>query len=479
MKTLLRNKIINYIFSRYAIYALQLINTLILAKVLSPFNFGVWGFIQLIIVYFTHFDFGIPSSFNAVASVHKRSTRFVSYNFNAAFTLVGLICCLVLLSFIIIQVFDYQVGEKYNFDSYICYVLIIIILGYFNKLMMNLFRVYNKLKEITFYQACVPLTICFVYILFKENLIKNLLIGIISANIISLLVFLHQCPLNLKITISRRLLKQIQKSGIFFFIYNTSFYFIFLTTRSIIGAFYEVEEFGLFNFAYSISNVIELSISSFAFLIFPKLLNRFAFLENGEAFLKINFIQSNYRIIVSTLSYFAIAVFPIFISFFPDYKESMGAFNLIVLSNLIYANCFGSPILLISRKRERKIAIYAFIALVLNFCLSLILVYVFQCNYTYVIFGTAVTYVVYVLAINNLSLNELNNSRGFLHLFKFTFPWKESIPLLVGFILIWIDANPLILPFLLILYLVFNFTSIVESKKSFSIIINNSSVIDI
>ena len=431
---LLGNKVFNYVFSRYAIYVLQFVNTLVLAKRLSPYEFGVWGFVQMILIYFSHLDLGIPSSFNALASIHIRNTKFVSLNFNAAITLIGLICLLVLGFFFFSSLFGFSMGTKYGFSTYMPYVLGIIALAYFNKLMTNLFRVYNRIREITFYQASIPISIAVAYLLFDKDLIQYLLIAMIAANSVSLLLFLNFRPFKLSLSFSKRLLIQIQKSGLFFFIYNASFYFTLLSTRSLISHYYSVEEFGEFNFAYSLSNSIEMTISAFVFLIFPKMINRLAIANNEDAQRIVNFMQHNYSLLVSLLTYLAIGFFPLVLYIYPKYINSFTAFSLILLTNLVYASCFGSPILLMARRREKKIAILAFFVLIMNITITFILILIFKPDYGLAVIGTTISYLIYIVAIQHTALIELNAYKGVRVLISTILPIRHSFPLLVAFV---------------------------------------------
>jgi O-antigen/teichoic acid export membrane protein len=450
-----------------------------LAKLLSPFEFGMWSYAQLIIMYFAHLDFGIPSSFNALAAIHKQNKKFVTFNFNASLTLTALLCGVVILFFIASHLIGFSTSDKYHFDSYLFYVLVIIILSYFNKILMNLFRVYNRLKEITFFQGIVPIFMLGTYILFKEDLIDHLLLGIIFANVIALLLFLYNSPLTIQFNFSKKLLTQIQKSGIYFFIYNASFYFILLTTRNIIGYFYTVEEFGLFNFAFSLANIVELLLSAFVFLIFPKMINRLANSDNQTAIQTIGIIQGYYTSLVSLMSYSAIAIFPFFITLFPAYTNTIVAFNIILLTKLIYTNCFGAPVLLMARKKERSIAAVAFVALVINILASLIIVYFFDVSYHYAMLGTGIAYVIYVPVINRMSLLELHNYKGFFDLLRYSFPLEQLIPLLIGFILLLSGASIITLPIVLFVFMIFNFKSLFQLKNLVFSIVKNSSITDL
>lgn len=480
LKLFSKNSIIKYISSRYLIYFIQFVNTLLLAKKLDPFNFGVWGFLQLVIIYFSYFNFGIPSSLNILASINKNRTKYVSLNFNTALILISFLSLLVILIFTISNSIDLNFAEKYKFNENKLYVLIIIILGYFNSIFLNIFRIYNKLIEITFNQSITQISILIITVFFKEvSLINYLLLGMIISNSLSLLLFIKNCPLDIKFTYSKKLITQLQKSGIYFFIYNTSFYLILISTRSIISFYFKVEEFGFFNFAYSISNVIYLLLNSFIFLVFPKIINKLSSLDNSESYKLINFIRSKYVLITSIISHFAIMCFPIFLIFFPKYEDAIYTFNLITLTQLVYANCFGSPVLLMSRKKEKKIALSAFMILIVNIVLTLIFVKLFKVNYSQVIIASSLTYVIYTMNINRLSLVEINKYNGLVNLISSTFKLSLIVPLIISFIfsILQIHSIFFIIPFLL--FIIINKKLIIDSFNSIKEVVKKPELINI
>lgn len=480
LKTVKKNSIIKYISSRYIIYIIQFINTLLIAKKLDPYNFGVWGFLQLIIIYFSYFNFGIPSSLNILASINKNKTKYVTLNFNTALILISLLSIIVILIFTINNGVDFNFGEKYKFNENSLYVLLIIIIGYFNSIFLNIFRIYNKLSEITFNQSITQISILIIVSVFNGNsLINYLLTGMIISNSLSLILFIKNCPLKIKFIYSKKLITQLQKSGIYFFIYNTSFYLILISTRSIISYYYKVEEFGFFNFAYSISNIIYLLLNSFIFLVFPKIINKLSSLEDNESYKLIHFIRSKYVLITNIISHFAIMCFPLFIIFFPKYESAIYTFNLITLTQLMYANCFGSPVLLMARKKEKKIALSAFMILIINIVLTLIVVKFFKVNYSQVIIASTLTYVIYIININRLSLIEINKYKGVINLITSTFTLNLIIPFIISFIFSILQMTSIffILPFLL--YIILNNKLIIDTINSIKEVIKKPELINI
>src|SRR5690606_33849761 len=103
----------------------------------------------------------------------------------------------------------------------------------------------------------VPLLMLVAVLFFQgESLLKNLILCYVIGNICSAIYFiLGKSLLNLQFPLKNDF-NDIFKRGFFLFLYNVSFYLIILSLRSFISAFYTVEEFGLFAFAFTLGNSI-------------------------------------------------------------------------------------------------------------------------------------------------------------------------------------------------------------------------------
>ena len=91
LKKIFNNKIIIYITSRYAVYGLQFITSMVVAGKLGPFYMGVYGFLQMILMYLTQINFGIPHSLNVIL-VHNKNNEELSDNYigNSLFIVLSL-----------------------------------------------------------------------------------------------------------------------------------------------------------------------------------------------------------------------------------------------------------------------------------------------------------------------------------------------------------------------------------------------------
>ena len=271
LKQVLKNKVFNYVFSRYATYFLQFVNSIFIAIYLGPYYLGIWGFITLIIQYLNQINFGIAHSVTAITSIYKEKKLYVEKVIGTSLTLLIGLSLIVVLLFMANELFNFNLGAKYNFSKYAPVIAAIGILAYFNTLMSNIFRVYGRLIEIAINQSAFPI-LMFVSILLFKN--EKLLWALIGANflafLLSFIIYIKRSPINLKPIFKWRLIKTIQIKGIYLFIYSASFYFIIISTKSFISAYYSVEEFGYFTFAFTLANVVLLLLQSF-FPHFPKL----------------------------------------------------------------------------------------------------------------------------------------------------------------------------------------------------------------
>lgn len=396
----MKNKYLPFIFSRYIIYCIQFINTFLLAINLSTYYFGVWAFVQLIVSYFSLIDFGIPSTFNTLAAIYLKKRKYTSIQFKASLTLITILSLLfVILYFLVFNYFSIDFGNKYRFSEYAVYSLILVVLSLYNRLFMNLFRLTSQLNEITFYQAIIPIAILVICIIDKNSSVQHLLIGMILANVLSLLVFIFRVPFKLGFTITKRRLIDIQKTGLSFFLYNTSFYFILFTTRSIYGRYSTVNEFGIFNFSVSMSAAVELIFSSIGFLIFPNVISKFSELNEEKTLIYLKNIREKYIPFVSMLSYLAIAFYPLVLVFLPKYSDSITTFNLLILSKLILSLLFGIPEIIMSKRKENLLAMSALTILILNVLLGYVFARYFNQTLYLIILATTITYSVYILII--------------------------------------------------------------------------------
>jgi O-antigen/teichoic acid export membrane protein len=475
-----KNKVIVYIFTRYLTYFIQFINSLIIAINLGPFYLGIWGFINLIIQYFAQINLGIPYYINATVSINIKKEIYINRVVQTAMLLLIILSTIFILFFIFNDLIGLQLGNKYQFSKFSAFICLIVVVATFDSLLSNIFRIYGKLFEIAFYQSAFPfLTLIIVFFFKGDNLLWGLVIANVFAVTLSLILFLFGSPIKLKPIFDWSMIKQIQISGWHLFIYNASFYLIAISTRSFISGYYSVSEFGYFTFSFSLANTIFLLFEAFSYLIFPKMINRFASMTNVQ----VSSILTNIRDIYVTFSHglvhFAILLFPVFVHFIPKYQSATVAFKFIALTVVLFTNAFGYQNFLIAKGKEKLLGLISLSALIINILLNFILVKIFQVPYYLVIGSTMGTYFIYILVIGYFGRSELNISKKLIHIINDVFPFHLFIPFVLSIFFILFSLSDIFFVIPLIIYLILNFNACLNAKDFIKRIIASPEVINI
>lgn len=480
LKKGITNPAIIYLISRYGTYIIQFINSLFIAVYLGPYYLGIWGFINLVIGYIGQFNLGISNSVNVIISIKKHDEEYVSKIIGNGISMILCLSLVIVMFFLLNKIGLFQIGNKYHFSDFILPITLIAVLTHLNALFSNIFRVFGKIYAIAINQSLYPLMILFVIPFFRgEKLLWAMLITNCAAFVISFILFLVQRPVKIKPLFEWSIFKFIQVKGWHLFIYNTSFYLILLTTKSFISSNYTVSEFGYFTFSYSLADAVLLLLNSISFLIFPKMLNRFATSSNEQITKILTNLRTAYISLSHLLIHFVIMAFPLFLLFFPDYRESSSVFKVTALTIVLYTNSFGYQGVLMAKGKEKLLGFIAFGALILNIVLSAILVYIVKVSFHYVILSTLITYIIYVTVIGKFGKSILEMPSNFFSTIKDIYPWRMMLPFIVSLLFVFFQFPEwyFVMPF--ILYLLLNYTEISAVKDMVFNVVNNPNFINI
>lgn len=477
---LFNNKIIIYITSRYAVYGLQFVTSMVVAGKLGPFYMGIYGFLQMILMYLTQINFGIPHSLN-VLLVHNKDNEELSDSYigNSMLIISGL-SLFVGFFYLYYKLFGINSFERYQVDKYIIWIFLVGILQYYNILFQMVVRIKNKLRLLAFLQSLtILLNFIVVWFFTGETLITILVTNNVVSNIISIfLAYRHGCfPKLANIHIRTDLLSEIFKKGFFLFLYNSCFYFIVISVRTIISANYAIEEFGKFTFSYSVGHALLLLSGAISTIVFPKMIDRLSS-KNLE---EVNQVLATVRVSYISASYFlvflALPFFPILLHFLPKYQDAVSALNLIALAVLINTNSFGYSTLLIAKNKERFSAAISILSLFINIGGALLLVKILHVDYGLVILSIMFTYLFFTLASTCLG-TRIIGQYSLKRVLSDTFPIRLLIPYLTAvFLSICKQETFIVVP--LLLYVVLNWKDIMVIVKYFKRIVSNQNLTDL
>lgn len=480
IKKIITNKILIYLVSRYGTYAIQFLVSIGIASKLGPYYMGIYGFVTLILNYCSQINFGVPHSLN-VLMVHNKSNKEICNNYIwNSFFIYGILSSIVALFFLFIWIFNIPLNSEYHIEGFYFLIAISAALTYVNAILTTVLRVKNKVNQLSIVQSINTMFNLLVIFFFdKETLIFALVICQIICGGITLFIsyFSNIVPKLGNVKVTNYYIKEILHKGFYLFMYNSCFYFILLSIRSVVSDNYKVEEFGAFTFSFTVANGVLLLLESLMTIIFPKIIdmlssNEYETIEKSLANIRVAFISSSHFVI-----YIALLFFPIIIMLLPKYSNALTSMNLIALSILMNTNSYGYSTLLIAQNKEKTAAFISLFALLINIMLAVFLVKIVGVEFSYIIIATIITYLFFSYAVVWKGKTLLGNPSKMNAVRNF-FPIRLFIPYLSAVfvcmaeleIMIWIPLT---------LYLLFDYKDIVELKNMGLKLINNPNIADV
>lgn len=480
LRYLFKNKIFLYLSTRYLTYGMQFLTSLIIAAKLGPYYMGIWGFILLILNYFQQCHFGIANSLQ-ILLIHNKNNKQISDRYiSNAILLMLYISLIVLVLYIVYSLSNDDVFSKYHIKSYAFEICLIAILQYFQYLFINILRVRNYVNEVAFCQSIIVVLNFFaIFFVAGETLINLLLLGYILGNVLCLLIVLRLkiIPMKKNFHLSSHIQKEILKKGFYLFLYNSCFYFIIVSVRTIISIYYTVDKFGIFSFAFTLGHAVLLLIGAFSFLVFPKIVDKLSSNDYEAINRTLVDIRTTYISIAHFLIYVALIIFPVLLHFLPQYKSGLIALNLIALTFLLDINSFGYLTFLIAQNKEKITAYLSLGALILNCILAMFTVVILKWDYSYVIIATMIVYLLFSFIAMVIACKQIGYY-SHKYILKNFMPLKLLIPFCIA-IVSSVLQNDGLLAIPLITYLILNRHDIRKILLTVKKLINTPTMIDV
>lgn len=465
---MLKGKIFSFIFFRYLGYGFQLINSILIAKYIGVYYFGIYGFITLIIQYANYSNFGIPYSLNVLLSqnlekIGDKEKRILG---TSIFSLIGVTIIILIVGFYFSNV-SIPLLDKYDFYIYIYWVLGLVIVEMWCQLFVNLHRTYNRLKYISLYQVLPHLLILLCCIFFKNT--ENLLILVLKAQffglILSLGTFILKRPLSPLWGVTIAEMFKLFNKGIGLLVYNFVFSLILISTRTMIGIFYTVDEMGQYSLINSMSSAIGMLLGAISFVFFPSMINKLkSSVPLPEASSFINRVNFWYFFCSSFIVYLAICFIPLIKIILPEFEDSIIPFSFLLLVQLVLGYLFGHPVFLIARNKENILTVFAALAIFINIIIVLVMAY-FDVSFKYVPISTIVSVGIYVFLVRYYSDKILKASQQGVILTIRSFPLpKLLLPLIIICVLNFIRDGYM---YYWIAFIVFTLLSIRDLRKGY------------
>ena len=476
LKNSIKSSFTRFIIIKYVTFFIQFINSILIAKLLGPYAFGIYSFLTLVIQYFSYSGLGINYSLNTTIALKKSKKKLTIKIWQNSLGIMILVNFSLLIIGVLLHYVEVGSFSKYSYWNYHWWVIALTILYNFNLLFVNLFRVYGKLNEISFYEGIGPIFILIALIYYnKDILVIHIVYCLVLKNLISLIIFAFRSPLpnlyKFDIRISRILILR----GINLLIYNLSYLFIMLSARSLVSIFYTVEDLANYSFANSLSNNLLMIAGVFSFLFYPKMIHKLGIEKNTENIIQyINRFNSFYLEGINALTFFSMLVLPLMDIFLGEYSRITTVFIIIIVSQLLINSSLGYSIYLIAIKKESNltrigllailiITLFGTITSILNFSLE------------FMTLGVLIAGFFYLYNVIYTSARLMNFQKSVFKLMYDCFGWSKIIPLITLISSTLVDNQMLLIAISLLLYVLLNTKKLIlVIKDSIPIMFNKS-----
>jgi O-antigen/teichoic acid export membrane protein len=476
LKKILRSDTIQFVGIRYVSYGLIFLNSILLAKYLGSFYFGIYGFIMLFLQYLLYTNFGINHSLNTILAIKKNKKQLSQIIWSTSFSLNLFISVVIFLVNILVVYFFPDILGKYNYVYYSLSIISIGVLANTNNLFLSLYRIFSKLSKINFQLFFPQFLVLVLLLVFKGKMkIEYILYAMLVANGLSLILFMLNPPLKISFTFNKTVAIVLLKRGVNLLLYNLSYNFIITASATIVSIFYLVSTFGQYKFAQSVSSATLMAAGAFAFIFYPKMLNRFAIKNTKEVLIFINVMNEVYIGALNLLSFLALLIAPLIMLVLPEYTEMLNVYKVLVLAQILanLSNIYQTY--LVAHNMEKYLNLYGFISIgvvVVSGLFFSLLHFTFEYVALSVVFGSA------VYSYLSIKKSMFLLKQNFPELLLSMLSYKITVPMIIIVISVVFNENMFTPVIAFLLYVLLNASGLKSIIQGFRTIINNKSIID-
>ena len=345
------------------------------AKLLTPYDFGIYNYILAIIYLLIIFgDFGISTATSKYVAEYNATNKNKSklILFNSLIIILGLGAIVTLLT---LFCGSYFLREKY---VYVLYALPMLFLAPISSLYDGIFRGSKRFKEL----AIIFLFVGLVSIIFVYLLVKNYgLIGaLISQSLFYLVLVLALFFIygNLHIQFDKQLMRTIFNYSLVIGVSSIAYFLYSRVDIIILGHYGYVEEIGYYELINKGFELMFLPFALLAQVVAPNITTYFSNKEYSKVRVKLNFFMKliiPVAILIAIIFYFT---FPQIIKIFlPEYYVEEMLIAIFILSFLIPTKIWGvfqTQSFIVATGFAKIIAVTTLLGGILNVILDIIFI---------------------------------------------------------------------------------------------------------
>ncbi len=282
---------------------------IICAKMLNPYEFGIYNYIMAIVFFLIMFgDFGISTATSRYVAeyntIDKEKLKLVL--FNSGFIIAALTLALLLTT---LTIGKYYLGDKY---VYVLYIIPLVFLAPITSLYDGIYRGLKKFKYLSrIFLIIGAFSLSFVYTLIAKY---GLIGALIAQNLYYLLLFFALAAgyKDFKFAIDKNLMKKIAHYSFLVGLANIGYFLYTRIDIVILGQFGFIEEIGYYEIIQKIFKFSLMPFSIAGAVVAPDNIRLFMLKKMDQIQKRINFsffLSLIAGIIISLLLYFLIPIF--------------------------------------------------------------------------------------------------------------------------------------------------------------------------
>lgn len=345
--------IIKYSLIKYIALIIGFIKGIVNARILGPELLGVVGNLLLVLSYLGYSNLGILYSMNREYVIYEanndveESKKVIKTSFTS----------LLILSILLILV---GLGAKFiykgNLGNYILLVFVIGILEQYRVFYINYFRLTNNFRKINFIELINNmLSFVLIIISIKYFKIYSVLIAMLIADCM-VFIYGYKNSENIRLSIDRKILKDLIIVGVPLLIYNLGFYILTTVDRVMTIKFLDYTNLGYFTFSNQIVGGTLVFITSVLFLYYPKAIKRLNIDNNNN----INEILRRTELYTKYVECFGvilcsagvILIKPFVNIVVPDYDVSINIYRMLVFGAIANQMAYFPNVFIVSNKKQ-------------------------------------------------------------------------------------------------------------------------------
>ena len=448
--SLLRSSAFRYIFIRYVTYIIQFLNSILIARLLGSYQYGIYSFILLYLQYYSYTNLGLNSSFNIIGASFKKDVSYFHVIWSNAF-LVNLILCIIfsiISLFFCIYPFEYLI--KYDYQEYALLLAMVAPVINLNNLFVTLYKLHAKLDKVNLYQLLPNLLILVVCIIDFNLSIKTIMYCFFIANFISLCVFFYLHPQKVSLKFDYKIIKDLISRGISLLLYNLSSTFLKSAVLTVISFYFSVTTMGIYSFANVVSNAVVMLGGAVMFIFYPKILSKYVSANKEQASELSKNIDNTYIIAINIICFTSLLAYSLLTFFIYEFLESMQIYKVLLLSQIFMNSSTSSSIFLISQKKEFYLVYIGCLSIVISIIVSVLLCYIdvdIEIISLTILFSSLIYSSLILILEKKLCKDDINLKLLYHSVFKGT-----AVPALLILLSICIEENVILIFLALMLY---------------------------